>query len=428
MKNRSKQNNKGFTLLEILIAMAILAIIVVPLLHAFVTAATTNAKARRVMRATTAAQNTLEEIKASSVKDMVMSVYGYSKDEKGMDVQTFGLGTNPFEVVYDASSATYAEVTTPAAVEVTGVTGKGEFVGSADGCYNFVFPNVMLESSSYDMAVRMTPTTTGDNVNINSMNRKDCVYLAENASHIENVINTYATSNETYKATHPAYAKNEEQIKSGLTRKITIDITRSALNANAVYVGLKYEFDCGEHVTEEADRYIIESETVAKDEENGNIDAIYLYYYPLYGNAIAKDNIVINNDINLNVNVYLICLRGTDYTDYNEANYRANVDINEMFIHSEYIGLDARDALHTALFSNLESDKYIVDDHNSTVNTEFRALGNAEIVTYQYRVDVDVYKHDDTAFATTAAGKVFTGKSENLLTSFDGSVLDSSNN
>ncbi len=406
--------------------MAILAIIVVPLLHTFVTAASTNAKARRIMRATTAAQNTLEEIKASSIKDMVMSVYGYSQDERGKGVQSFSVGSNSFEASYDASAATYTEATTPSAVDVTGVAGKGEFVGSADGSYYFVLPSVALETQTYDMAVRMIPNTSGENVNINSMNRKDCVYFAENASHIENMVNTYLASNETYRATHASARRNEEQIKSAMNRTITINITRSALNVNAVYVGLEYKFDCGSGITETEDRYIVESETAAKDVENGSIDSIYLYYYPLYGNAIAKDTFVINNDINLDVNVYLICMRGTDYSDFNEANYRANVDMNEMFIHSEYIGVDARDSLHTSFISNLAGDRFIIDDHNATVTTECGDLGNAETVTYQYRVIVDVYKHDDSAFTTTATGRVFTGKSENLLTSFDGSVLDSS--
>ena len=42
-------NNAGFSLVELLIAMVVLAIIVVPLLHSFVTSARTNAKSRRAI-------------------------------------------------------------------------------------------------------------------------------------------------------------------------------------------------------------------------------------------------------------------------------------------------------------------------------------------------------------------------------------------
>ena len=59
-----KQSNKGFTLVEVLVAILILAIIVVPLLSAFVMSAKTNAKARQTLRATTLAQNVMEELKA----------------------------------------------------------------------------------------------------------------------------------------------------------------------------------------------------------------------------------------------------------------------------------------------------------------------------------------------------------------------------
>lgn len=46
---RRQLNNEGFSLIELLIAIVILAIIVVPLLHSFVTSARTNAKSRNTM-------------------------------------------------------------------------------------------------------------------------------------------------------------------------------------------------------------------------------------------------------------------------------------------------------------------------------------------------------------------------------------------
>ena len=49
---RRQLNNEGFSLIELLIAIVILSIIVVPLLHSFVTSARTNAKSRNTMHAT----------------------------------------------------------------------------------------------------------------------------------------------------------------------------------------------------------------------------------------------------------------------------------------------------------------------------------------------------------------------------------------
>ena len=63
------QSNKGFTLVEVLVAILVLSIILVPLLSAFVVSANTNAKARRTLRATTLAQNVMEELKAYSLEE-----------------------------------------------------------------------------------------------------------------------------------------------------------------------------------------------------------------------------------------------------------------------------------------------------------------------------------------------------------------------
>ena len=70
-QRKRKVNNAGFSLVELLVSMVILAIIVVPLLNSFLTAARTNAKAKRVLEATTAGQNLVERIKAQSVEDFV---------------------------------------------------------------------------------------------------------------------------------------------------------------------------------------------------------------------------------------------------------------------------------------------------------------------------------------------------------------------
>ena len=61
-------NNRGFSLVEILIAVAILVLCAVPLLKAFVTSAQTNARARQNLNATTLAENIMEEIKAAGVE------------------------------------------------------------------------------------------------------------------------------------------------------------------------------------------------------------------------------------------------------------------------------------------------------------------------------------------------------------------------
>ena len=60
----NKKANQGFSIVEVIIAIAIFAIVALPLFSAFAQSAKTNAKAREIMNATNLAQNIIEDIKA----------------------------------------------------------------------------------------------------------------------------------------------------------------------------------------------------------------------------------------------------------------------------------------------------------------------------------------------------------------------------
>lgn len=57
---RKKGNNKGFSLIEILIGIGMLAVIVIPILHTFITSAQINRDSRQVMIQTEVAQTIME--------------------------------------------------------------------------------------------------------------------------------------------------------------------------------------------------------------------------------------------------------------------------------------------------------------------------------------------------------------------------------
>ena len=69
----SARDDRGFTLVELIVAIVILAIVFVPLLHAFVTGAQTEAKSRRYQSATAAAQNIIETVQAKPVDTLLQS-------------------------------------------------------------------------------------------------------------------------------------------------------------------------------------------------------------------------------------------------------------------------------------------------------------------------------------------------------------------
>ena len=65
-----KLNNAGLSLVELLISVTILAVIVIPLLHMFVTSSNINVKSRKTLRATTVAQDIMEGLKAYDIEEL----------------------------------------------------------------------------------------------------------------------------------------------------------------------------------------------------------------------------------------------------------------------------------------------------------------------------------------------------------------------
>lgn len=71
-----KQDNRGATLIEILVAMAILAICALPLFKSLILSAQTNVKAREHLSATTAAESVIEEMKSDGMEKFLRENQG----------------------------------------------------------------------------------------------------------------------------------------------------------------------------------------------------------------------------------------------------------------------------------------------------------------------------------------------------------------
>lgn len=70
-----REDNRGLTLVELIIGVTILAIIIVPLLHTFIVGASTERKSHDYGNATDAAQNLIEQIQATDA-DLILSNNG----------------------------------------------------------------------------------------------------------------------------------------------------------------------------------------------------------------------------------------------------------------------------------------------------------------------------------------------------------------
>ena len=403
-----KQSNKGFTLVEVLVAIVILSIIVVPLLSAFVVSAKTNAKARMTLRVTTLAQNIIEELKA------------YSLEESA--AQYNGIGN----AITGESMASYETL-----LHVDGVHGvlkkddEGEIQGRSDGRFDFVLKGVKQGSTKFDVEIMVRKPGFKDLSNANlqqvgelsmanivSMNRSDCAYYAQQATE-------HTMIGEEYVRLRGVVEDGEEisgdEFQEIMTRTITIDIDRLVGDNATVKVTYSYEIPSG--YVDESLRYQTQYSTVFDNYASGEpLQSVYLYYYPLYGIS-ARDSFVINNPDDLDVEVFLIKMKDNEYNVFNHANYRPNVSLNETTRRDD-------DSSHAKICTNIIETNLNLHYNGTLTGVRVSDLGNEEIMQNLYDVTIRVYKHNEDAFDTSAEEILIDFDDKDKVATFTGTVLD----
>lgn len=122
-----QNNNSGFSLVELLIAVTILAIIVIPLMHLFVTSTKINVKSRETLRSTTIAQDIMEGCKAYDVPELQEQ---FNHPEEGFYVIDRQLIKGKLEEL-------------------------SEKEGGQEGLYYFTMRDVTMQGSHYDVQIKV---------------------------------------------------------------------------------------------------------------------------------------------------------------------------------------------------------------------------------------------------------------------------------
>lgn len=145
---RQKCSNAGFSLVELLIAVTILAIIVIPLLHMFVTSTRINVKSRQMQRATTVAQDIMEGLKAYNLEE----VRAQFAPPEGVSPSTYYYPSNGFYVLNtNLIQGGVREITE------LGPDATGEEV------YYFGIENLKIQGGEYDALIKLDASTYGAN-------------------------------------------------------------------------------------------------------------------------------------------------------------------------------------------------------------------------------------------------------------------------
>ena len=178
----TRRDNRGFTLVELIVAIVILAIVFLPLLHAFVTGAYTESKSRQQNNATTAAQGIIENIQASDTATLLTNytaqVSGgkatgvYTRSDSGVTSSgsTFDTKVTLTPVSAVNSKAVVVSNSMDAVVDMTGADtdALNEFYNECDGNV----PITGTSSSAYCLSNLITRT-----IRVTSILQKDQTYI-----------------------------------------------------------------------------------------------------------------------------------------------------------------------------------------------------------------------------------------------------------
>ena len=319
--NRFKKkelNNQGVTLVELLVAVAIIGIIVGPFLHAFVSSIQTNSKARNSLRATTVAQDIVEVIKAYEIEELG---YQFNFPDKGFHVIHNGSvsGGSVEEVLYSGGAYTSANpsimpvnpLTDPHASVYSGDSGNTyTFLGQSSGIYYFTMSNLSFENKKYDALITLSAnaykaggtSTVRPNdepvVTIDKMdNFKDAYYVQKTGMDAEMVttLNNKISPGNTI-------------LQADVSRTITIDISNTVVSGKPDLTKVSVSYNYVGTVTGDPTQSKDDGKevTIFNNKISGEpLKHIYLFYFPLYS-GWKSDNIVIKNNDNVPVVVHLV--------------------------------------------------------------------------------------------------------------------------
>jgi hypothetical protein len=439
---------------ELLISVTILAIIVIPLMHVFLTSSKINIKSRKTLRATTVAQDIMEGLKAYDIDEL--------KDQ-------FNNPAEGFYVINDSivKGGVGEDETREAAEVSTDADGNPN-----PGYYCFTMEGVTLQGSEYDALIKIdgrdymesgahtanqnnTDATGTPKAHNNGgfaavsaiMEDEDGVY-AEKSSFTETVLDMIRSDSD-FQDAFSAAGVNPADVTFGLagmtvSRYYTVDITDGGTDAEGnkiadVMITVEYQCSYNGVPSDGHPRtfYGVDHVPYASF-TSGNF---YFLYYPLY--EASEEIITVNNTANIPLNLTIAkqVYSSEDPTDpyvlsdakldAAEKNYQVIVDM--------YGGSLDQTKIRTNLGTNLTNSTYLTGEgettdvpgqvkfkYNGAVTTSMNvftlsgvrntALGAAgaddEITEVIYDVTVEVYE-------AGAADKDF--PEEDRMVSIDGS-------
>lgn len=241
MKNRIKEDNHGFTLVEIVVTIMVLAIITVPLLSYFTDSVRHSARTKQQQNAVVLAQNTLEELKVS-----------------GQDL------SDPYKVLATPSPAPTIDPSAspdPSAPAATALATRVPWSEIADkplpaptGSFYppyYLYRNVSENGRSYLVQIKVTPKHNLTNTDMSGSTHTEVyesVTMPEINSSTDVILQEDSTSfNEAVRQFHTTHVKQggiltRDQIADDVRRSIRLTFQEDTANIDNIEVVVYYNY------------------------------------------------------------------------------------------------------------------------------------------------------------------------------------------
>lgn len=325
---QASRDNRGFTLLELIIAMAIFAVITIPIMNMFSKSAELNGKARRVQNTNDAASSIAETIKAADLeKDF--SLTG-KNDSKTFD----DTAASNLAAIFGASGA----IGTPT------IDDKGKL--------SLQLKDVPSGGRKFDAAVTLDPNSSEYFSDRNN----------EKVTTGQNVTQYYAESKGAgttpYDKAWSNVRLSPEDVVNSHSRTIEINFDVSPQNGKQVvkaevnytysFYFTHYEYDDVTKTTYSTTEYrsstlLVHTANILTYDNNDGKDhpiSFFLFFNPDYtSTGSLKDQITINNQKNLTGGVYVIKQKEEGLTHSRENSYSAVIELKENHLSSKDMNL-----------------------------------------------------------------------------------------
>lgn len=360
-----RNDNRGLSLLELLVAVVILGIVVSPLLHTFVTSAQTSRKSRQYGDATTAAQNIAESIEAADLDMLLTNASVLDSDEDSISGAAF----------YAPSEGKYVEAAGP--------------VKDSSDCY-YIGLGVDSGVSKFDALVKLDASAV--------INTKPVTEYTELLS-----VSQSSFANDPDADALTAFQEKQglvTGIVSGspsLARTITITVGKAQGSGDTVTypITFTYSYQGSFRYTDSEGAVQTESVTSSftstvningapRGEDADPAFSLYFFFNTFYGAGSVQDTIVINNTANgdtasgkdLPFNLFLVRQKPADTTS--ESTYKPQI------LQYETYGLGSTTNADTGVVTYLNACTiYTNMDTNFNTDTKLTTVNGTFYKVYQ---------------------------------------------